>query len=111
MEHHPLIIPSPRSIPSSLLNKDGSIPRQIFAPGLFQGSYSTHGLETILFKFKDENEIIGIKASNFVFSLVKYILKKIQFVYIIVYWIQIFRTVADNSISMVERSAVPLLEF
>ncbi|KAK4297967.1 hypothetical protein Pmani_022389 [Petrolisthes manimaculis] len=64
LEHHPLIIPSPSSIPSSLLNKDHSIPRQIFAPGLFQGSYSSHGLETILFTFKDENEMLGIKVTG-----------------------------------------------
>lgn len=44
--------------------KDGTLPAQLITPGLFKGSYGSHGTELILFKYKDENELHGIKVSN-----------------------------------------------
>lgn len=62
--HRPLILPTPSEIPVSLRAKDGSIPNQIITPGLFQGTYGSHGLEIILFRYKDENEIHGYKVTG-----------------------------------------------
>lgn len=62
--HRPLILPQFNDIPSELRKKDGSFPRQIITPGLFKGTYSAHGIEIILFKYKDEHEIQGFKVSH-----------------------------------------------
>lgn len=63
--YKPLILPTPYDIPDDLKAKDGSFPSQIITPGLFQGSYGSHGLEIILFRFKDEYEIHGHKVNIF----------------------------------------------
>nr|XP_045605623.1 F-box only protein 31-like [Procambarus clarkii]XP_045605624.1 F-box only protein 31-like [Procambarus clarkii]XP_045605625.1 F-box only protein 31-like [Procambarus clarkii]XP_045605626.1 F-box only protein 31-like [Procambarus clarkii]XP_045605628.1 F-box only protein 31-like [Procambarus clarkii]XP_045605629.1 F-box only protein 31-like [Procambarus clarkii] len=62
--YKPLILPTPYDIPDDLKAKDGSFPSQIITPGLFQGSYGSHGLEIILFRFKDEYEIHGHKVTG-----------------------------------------------
>lgn len=62
--HKPLILPGPDDIPSALRRKDGSFPKQIITPGLFKGTYSVHGIEVLLFRYKDEYEIHGHKVTG-----------------------------------------------
>ncbi|XP_069979201.1 F-box only protein 31 isoform X2 [Penaeus vannamei] len=62
--HQPILIPGPHDIPQELLMKDGTLPPQLITPGLFKGSYGSHGTEFILFKYKDENELHGIKVTG-----------------------------------------------
>lgn len=62
--HQPILIPGPHDIPRELLMKDGTLPPQLITPGLFKGSYGSHGTEFILFKYKDENELHGIKVTG-----------------------------------------------
>ncbi|KAK8739748.1 hypothetical protein OTU49_003178 [Cherax quadricarinatus] len=64
LSHMPLILPTPSDVPDALKAKDGSIPEHIMTPGLFQGTYGSHGLELILFRYKDENEIHGHKVTG-----------------------------------------------
>ncbi|XP_047473721.1 F-box only protein 31-like [Penaeus chinensis] len=62
--HQPIHVPGPENIPEELLMKDGTLPPQLITPGLFKGSYGSHGTEVILFKYKDENELHGIKVTG-----------------------------------------------
>lgn len=62
--HRPMILPLPNDIPSELKRMDGSFPRQIITPGLFKGTYSSHGIEILLFKYKDEHEMHGLKVTG-----------------------------------------------
>ncbi|XP_042225217.1 F-box only protein 31-like [Homarus americanus] len=62
--HLPLTLPTLEDVPSPLKLDDGTLPKHIISPGLFQGSYSSHGLEVILFRYKDENEIHGYKVTG-----------------------------------------------
>lgn len=54
--HKPLVLPHPNDIPESLLLPDGSCPKQLIAPGLFQGSGMGMFLGTQLFLLKYRNE-------------------------------------------------------
>lgn len=54
--HKPLVLPHPNDIPESLLLPDGSCPKQLIAPGLFQGSGMGMFLGTQLFVLKYRNE-------------------------------------------------------
>lgn len=67
-----MVLPLPSDIPSELKRKDGSFPRQIITPGLFKGTYSLHGVEILLFKYKDEHEIHGLKVSYIKHFLLHY---------------------------------------
>ncbi|XP_042858258.1 F-box only protein 31-like [Penaeus japonicus] len=62
--HRPLLIPGPQDIPEELFMTDGTLPPQLITPGLFKGSYGGHGTELILFKYKDENELHGVKVTG-----------------------------------------------
>ncbi|XP_076039869.1 F-box only protein 31-like isoform X2 [Oratosquilla oratoria] len=57
-------IPASSDIPRTLLSSNNTCPSEIFSPGLFKGTYGAHGIEIIMFRYKDENEIHGVKVTG-----------------------------------------------